>query len=417
MASITIQGPTPPPHEANIQSIETVNTPPKSEWMESRRKAIISRRVKNVSIEEWSDLLRISHSVLPKVAVPALSMAVWAALICVFYLVPGVNFLKTLGLPNSTTLITLLGTAMGLLLVFRVNTAYDRFWEGRKVWSTVHYQLRNLGRFIWVFCKPKNQEDSHRQVGAMNLLIAFAAATKHALREEPSHRYTDLGPYVQHLKDFSPKIYSSKTTLPVPMEITLHLQSFLNQYATIQFPSSTSVNALVESLASFQRIKQTPIPAAYRIHLKQTLVVYLLSLPFQLVASPLGWFTIPVTFISSIVMLGIEVIGGEIENPFGYDTNDLPQDEYVDAIREEILQIMASEDPDADSKGWIAPYSLSVDRMNLKQLQKTAQNAIAEAQAKKQQQEQENEGEESFFGNIKGVMDKLIDAVENVGGR
>ncbi|KAJ3026332.1 UNVERIFIED_CONTAM: hypothetical protein HDU68_005836 [Siphonaria sp. JEL0065] len=305
---------------------------------------------------------------------------------------------------------------MGLLLVFRVNTAYDRFWEGRKVWSNVHYQLRNIGRFIWVFCRPKTPEDIARQIGAMNLLIAFASATKHSLREEPSHRYSDLGPYVQHLKDFSPKVYTSKATLPIPLEITLHLQSYLNQYATIQFPASAAVNALIESLASFQRIKHTPIPAAYRIHLKQTLVVYLLSLPFQLIASPLGWFTIPVTFISCIVMLGIEVIGGEIENPFGFDPNDLPQDEYVDAIREEILQIMASEDPDVDSKDWIAPYALSVDRMNLKELRKTAVAAMAEGQAQ-QQQQQTSENSHGYFGNIKDAMDKFVGTVEHIGGR
>ncbi|ORY46529.1 UPF0187-domain-containing protein [Rhizoclosmatium globosum] len=332
--------------------------------------------VTNVNNEHWNDLFRFSHAVLPKVILPSLGQAAWSTLVCVFYLVPGVNFLKDLALPNSTLLITLLGTAMGLLLVFRVNNSYDRYWEGRKVWSMVHFQLRNLGRFIWIYCTPKNDEEVKQQIGAMHLLVAFAASVKHALRNEPSHRYSDLGPHLQHIQDFGMTLYSSKAPLPIPLEITLHLQKYLNKYSAILFPASASLNSLTDALTMFQRIRSTPIPAAYAIHLKQTLFVYLLSLPFQLVSSPLGWWTIPVTFLSCIVLLGIEVIGSEIENPFGLDPNDLPMDEYCDHIEREILQIMSLEDPERDSKHWIPPFSLSVPRVDVKELRGATGEAV-----------------------------------------
>jgi putative membrane protein len=86
------------------------------------------------------------------------------------------------------------------------------------------------------------------------------------------------------------------------------------------------LNSLVEALTGCERILRTPIPLAYAIHLKQLLLIYCLSLPFQLV-DDLHWWTAAVVALISFTLLGIEAIGIEIENPFGHDPNDLPLDE------------------------------------------------------------------------------------------
>ncbi|KAJ3135584.1 hypothetical protein HK100_002522 [Physocladia obscura] len=346
------------------------------EWIKSPRKKRLQHRVSQYSIEHWGDLLRLSNSILPDVFVPSLVLTAWAALVSVFYLVPHVCFLKTWGLPNSILLITILGSAMSLLLVFRVNTAYDRYYEGRKLWNTVHFQIRNLARFIWIYSPSISEEDIFRKTSAMHLLVGFASSTKHALRNEPSHLYDDLGPYIRQIPQFSPKIRRVVGGLPIPLEIAIQLQRFLNKYCTAGYPASASVSALVDALSSFHRIKASPIPDAFRIHLKQTVVVYIISLPFQLVASPLQWFTIPFVFFSSMIMLGIERIGAKIENPFNYDVNDLPQDEFCDAIAAEIKQIIDSEDANADSKGWITPCSLEIQFVELENLKKLTIAAI-----------------------------------------
>ncbi|ORY46922.1 UPF0187-domain-containing protein [Rhizoclosmatium globosum] len=388
MTTITLQSPSfsdgtkEEPKVMVVASVDSSLAAKEPEWLENKRKPRMKHHISNVNKEHWNDLFRMSHAVLPKVFLPSVGQAIWSTLVCIFYYVPQVNFLKNLGLPNSTLLITLLGTAMGLLLVFRVNNSYDRYWEGRKVWSIVHFQLRNLGRFVWIYCTPKTDEDAKQQVGAMHLLIAFASSVKHALRREPSHRYEDLGPHLQHIPDFGRNVYASQAPLPIPLEITLHLQKYLNQYSACLGPATACLNGLADALTIFQRIRSTPIPAAYAIHLKQTLFVYLLSLPFQLVASPLGWWTIPVTFLSCIVMLGIEVIGTEIENPFGLDPNDLPMDEYCDHIEREIMQIMSLEDPERDSKHWIPPFSLSVPHVNVKELRGATGEAVKVAKAR-----------------------------------
>ncbi|KAJ3017261.1 UNVERIFIED_CONTAM: hypothetical protein HDU68_011772 [Siphonaria sp. JEL0065] len=300
-------------------------------------------------------------SVVPVVIGPSLWLTVWATVVvCAWNWSPKGQWLKAL--PSSQLLITLLGVVMGLLLVFRTNTAYDRFYEGRKVWATAHSNIRSLARLIWVGVKAADPvQESHKR-GAMNLLIAFAAATKHHMRSEDGYFYDDLGPYLSHIPAFvldrtssdqqgassSPinQDHIGSNTAALPIEIIFRLQKYIKECkdtsqidANIQLVLSNNANTLADCISTFERIRTTPIPIAYELHLKQTLIVYLLSLPFQIV-TVLQWYTIPATLVAAFTMFGIEAIGGEIENPFGYDANDLPQDEFCDTIRDEVQSMM-----------------------------------------------------------------------------
>ncbi|KAJ3027966.1 hypothetical protein HDV00_010711 [Rhizophlyctis rosea] len=244
-----------------------------------------------------------------------------------------------------TLLITILGVVMSLLLAFRTNTAYDRYWEGRRLWGTLLTQTRNLQRFIWGGITPKDDKTANERLGAMNLTLAFPIATKHYLRDEHGFRYEDLRPLVQHLPGMEPG--APETDIQnLPLEISYHLAAYvrrcrsLNLIDAAQFtPLTNSISALIDTLTSFERIRNTPMPLAYNVHLKQSLMLYILSLPFQLV-STLKWGTIPVMFVASFTLLGIEGIGGEIENPFGYDDNDLPVEVYCEDARGEMERVM-----------------------------------------------------------------------------
>lgn len=88
------------------------------------------------------------------------------------------------------------------------------------------------------------------------------------------------------------------------------------------------------------RILNTPLPAAYRIMITQITWVYILTLPPQLYKA-LQWFTIPATIIGAYIILGLALIGSEIENPFGYDVNDLPLDAYCEQIQDDLALIMS----------------------------------------------------------------------------
>ncbi len=221
---------------------------------------------------------------------------------------------------------------LGLLLVFRTNTAYERFWEGRKLWGTIINTTRNLARQLWIVVPAKTVGERDQKIQALYLLGAFAIATKLHLRKEPvNHELQDLIP--DH------HFHKLQTMNNPPLEVAFWISDFLQNQQQQQkidpyqlTMMQDLLNKLVDCLGGCERILKTPIPLAYAIHLKQLLLLYCLSLPFQMVGS-LSWWTGPVVALISFTLFGIEEIGIEIENPFGRDPNDLP----LDAICETML--------------------------------------------------------------------------------
>lgn len=100
------------------------------------------------------------------------------------------------------------------------------------------------------------------------------------------------------------------------------------------------LNQYLDGVTGCERIKNTPIPLAYSIHLKQLIFIYCLILPFQFVKD-LNWGTGFFVAIISFALFGIEEIGIEIENPFGYDPNDLPLDELCRDIEMDIERFLS----------------------------------------------------------------------------
>ena len=224
---------------------------------------------------------------------------------------------------------------LGLLLVFRTNTAYDRFWEGRKFWGTLINNVRNLARQIWVAIEEKDPQDIELKKSALRLLPAFAVAMKLHLRQEA------VNPELEPL--MSPAQYQKlKSMNNPPLEIAFWVEDYLHeQYErncldVYQLTSMKDlISSMIDVLGGCERILKTPIPLAYAIHLKQLLLLYCLALPFQMV-NDLAWGTGPVVALISFTLFGIEEIGIEIENPFEHDTNDLPLDSICATMQRNI---------------------------------------------------------------------------------
>ncbi|KAJ7202053.1 UPF0187-domain-containing protein [Mycena pura] len=144
----------------------------------------------------------------------------------------------------------------------------------------------------------------------------------------------------------------------LPLEISLYLSSYiatLQQRKQTDVPTTNnliaSLNQLVDALTGLERILTTPIPFSYSIHLWVVTALYCLSLPSQIVAT-MGWQTIPATVVLAFVFFGFLVAGEEIENPFGYDKNDLNLDHFTsNIIRNELRAITSTAAPDPDR--WI----------------------------------------------------------------
>ncbi len=229
---------------------------------------------------------------------------------------------------------------LGLLLVFRTNTAYDRFWEGRKFWGTLINNVRNLARRIWVAIEEKDPQDIERKKSALRLLPAFAVAMKLHLRQEA------VNPELEPL--MSPAQYQKlKSMNNPPLEIAFWIEDYLHeQYErncldVYQLTGMKDlINSMIDVLGGCERILKTPIPLAYAIHLKQLLLLYCLALPFQMV-NDLAWGTGPVVALISFTLFGIEEIGIEIENPFQHDTNDLPLDSICATMQRNIGDLIS----------------------------------------------------------------------------
>ncbi|KIY72571.1 UPF0187-domain-containing protein [Cylindrobasidium torrendii FP15055 ss-10] len=149
------------------------------------------------------------------------------------------------------------------------------------------------------------------------------------------------------------KIKSEHQSHNLPLEVSLYLSSYISSLQVRKIadvPTTNTLiaalNQLVDSLTGLERILTTPIPFSYSFHLWSVCVLYNLFLPFQ-VWSALGWVTIPASSVLAFIFFGFLVAGEEIENPFGYDKNDLNMDHFTNnIIRNELRAITSSAPPD-----------------------------------------------------------------------
>ncbi|KYC42777.1 hypothetical protein WA1_11620 [Scytonema hofmannii PCC 7110] len=283
---------------------------------------------------QWLKLaLQIKGSVIPSIYHRVIFIGAFAIFISVLY-----HFKIPVSQPTFGSVIP--SVVLGLLLVFRTNTAYDRFWEGRRLWGIIVNDSRNLSWLIWVTINNIEREDRAKKIAAMRLVAAFSVATKLHLRSElVNSELEELMPRSQYLR-----LKSIKHT---PLEIAIWIGDYLQQQYQHKCVDSVQVTAMQATLKSMidcvggcERILKTPLPLAYSIHIKQLLLIYCLLLPFHLVQD-LGLFTSPVVALVSFTVFGVEEIGLEIENPFGHDPNDLPLDAICTTIRSNIEELIA----------------------------------------------------------------------------
>lgn len=210
---------------------------------------------------------------------------------------------------------TLIGVALGLLIVFRNNCSYDRYWEGRKLWGGIVNASRNLLRGAATYIGDAKE--------LSNLAAAYTLALKQHLRNNK-----DIAE-IQSL--VSPEVYvQAGAAANPPSIIAFHMSRWIKSRfdekkidSHTAYGLETQVRIILDCQGGCERILRTPIPFAYAVHIKQLLMLYLITLPFILVGE-MQWVAIPTVAAIAFGLLGIEEAGVEIEDPFGDDPNDLP---------------------------------------------------------------------------------------------
>ncbi|HEY9769444.1 MAG TPA: bestrophin family ion channel [Coleofasciculaceae cyanobacterium] len=284
----------------------------------------------------WLEItFQLEGSVIKTILPRILMFTIFAASICLLPYWKEQPFILHIGELTNNVVYNLV---LGLLLVFRTNTSYERFWDGRKSLGMLVVNIRNLARFIRLSVPEKDEEDRAKKAAILKLLAAFAVATKLQLRNEPVNE--ELKALLS--KKQAVEINNAKR---LSLQIALWIGEYLQQQLKLGTIDSSQIvemnsmlNNMVEGLSSCERISQTPLPIAYRIYLKRLILIYCLGLPFNLIQK-MGWWAIPVVAIVSFILLGLEEVGKELENPFLYGVNDLPVNDLCNKIINDVESI------------------------------------------------------------------------------
>lgn len=218
---------------------------------------------------------------------------------------------------------------LGWLLVFRTNAAYARWWEARTLWGTLVNASRNLA--IKVFHLVDLPDSSRERLE--RLLIGFPRALRDHLRRQPPE------PEIGTLVGGDP----NSQHIPVALAMRLYAEiALLREQSEIDGDELRVIDlearVWMEVCGACERILNTRVVLSYRTFARQCVLLYLLTFPWGIVES-FRWWTIPLTIITSYFMLGLETVAEHIEEPFGFDEDDLNLDAICEGIEKTVRQI------------------------------------------------------------------------------
>lgn len=235
----------------------------------------------------------------------------------------------------STGLEALLGILLGLLLVFRANRAYERWWEARSQWGLLVNVSRNLAIKIKTLINPDTLESENYHY----LISQYCVALLHHLQ----------GKYYAHLSDstkMSQQFGLTNDTAHVPVYITQQLyekvyESKKNEVITdVEFLQiDTDLSQFMHVAGACEKIKNTLISLSYRSFVHHIMVILFLFLPWQLVHNYNLW-TIPLVIILSYMGFALEGIARHMEEPFGKSVDDVQMAEICQVIDKSVKQIL-----------------------------------------------------------------------------
>lgn len=283
----------------------------------------------------WLSLIFHSYSKqVMKTLTPTLLFMI-AYTIAVCYVIVDVLQLHESDFQLTIAMHSLLGIVLGLFLVFRTNTAYDRWWEGRKLWGGLVNSSRNFALKLNAYLPDENVSEREWFAKMVN---NFVYAMKESLRtgvqmnqlEEVEQGFLKKLENYKHKPNYiGSQLYQKVNELYTKKKITgdqlINLDKELKDF--------------IDIIGACERIRNTPIPYSYMMYVKKFIAIYIITLPFGFVMQS-GYFTVPIVVVVTFVLMSVELIAEEIEDPFGKDLNDLPTDELSLKIKDNVNEIL-----------------------------------------------------------------------------
>ncbi len=300
---------------------------------------MLASRMIQYDTKNWiSVIFRVHGTVLPRLVGRTLFVAAVGAAIAWAHLERGAD------MPTSGTVHAMVGVALGLLLVFRTNASYDRFWEGRKMIGGLVNNCRDLSRQSSAYLVQASPEVRAR-VGRH--VIGLYGVIRHYLRRE-----TDLSDLAGVLDEAERRDLAAASAPPLAVAAWL-TRTFAEEARAGRITPQElalldgSLKAIIDLWGGAERILRTPVPFAYAHHIKGFLTLFCVTAPLALVDA-MGWWTPAAAAIVAYGLYGIDEIGVEIEDPFGYDPNDLDLDGAGKTIASNVGDTMAARGSDPD---------------------------------------------------------------------
>jgi len=244
-----------------------------------------------------------------------------------FFAPRGIQFFK-----SFESFHAMISFAFSLLLVFRINSAYDRWWEGRKIWGALVNDSRNLALKIACFV-----EDEGSKRYFCEMIPNFAVATKEHLREGVLWKELDGSAVLKT---------EIRNSDHVPAAITRDMYGHLNNLRIEKKISLEQFLAIddhlkknMEHVGACERIKNTPIPFSYGLFLKKFILLFVLTVPLDFI-SYFHWGAVPLSMLIFYVFVSLELISEEIEDPFQKGSNDIQTDDIAINIRNNVTELL-----------------------------------------------------------------------------
>jgi ion channel-forming bestrophin family protein len=218
--------------------------------------------------------------------------------------------------PLGPSFLSILGIILGLLLVFRTNTAYDRWWEARKLWGQLVNVSRGLSRQLDAMLGTSRTVERERYA---EMLATFPASLAGHRRELGSVTGQDAPAAI--LSRLHRSVHLDLVNGHLVSDARIALAPLLQQFDDV--------------LGACERIRKTPIPYSYSSYVKQFVLVYAIVMPFGL-AKDFGYGAVLASMLTFFATMGLELLAEEIEEPFGTDRNDLPLEDITETIARDV---------------------------------------------------------------------------------
>lgn len=264
-----------------------------------------------------------------------LIVTLYAILIAVMY--ENYHFTR-ISIPISVPMI--LGTVISLLLGFRSNQAYDRWWEARHIWGAIVNDSRNLGRQITSFTPVDFESDpvDNFRKRIINRQIAWCYSLGRHLRGQNAAR--GLEKYLGKKElEYVRKIDNIPAALIDLMgkDIQLALEEgWINRFQQVEIDRTLS--RLCDSMGKCERIKNTVFPSTYSLYIHLALILFIALLPFGVIEY-FGLFEVPLVIAISACFILIEKMAIHLQDPFENKPTDTPMTSIAQNIERNLVQL------------------------------------------------------------------------------